>query len=86
MLGRSCSSGSRGGEHNPAHRRWPSGCAHDRPTSRRGRDQRRTSLRVAHLNPGRLPSPAARCQQFIEAGDLRMQEQDHTRDGGEAPG
>ena len=53
---------------------------------RRGRDQRRTSLHVAHLNLGGLPGPAARCQQFIEAVDLRMQEEDHTRGGRKAPG
>ena len=48
---------------------------------RRGSDQLRTSLHVAHLNLGGLPGPAARCQQFIEAVDLRMQEEDHTRWG-----
>ena len=69
---------------DPRYHQWPSACVHDRPTSRRGRDQRRTSLRVAHLNPGRLPGPAACCQQFIDAVDLRVQEEDHTRGGGEA--
>jgi hypothetical protein len=45
----------------PVHRQWPASCGHDRPASRRRSDQRRTFLRFAHFNPGRLPGPAARC-------------------------
>jgi hypothetical protein len=75
---------SPGGEHSPVHRQWPASCGHDRPASRRRSDQRRTFLRFAHFNPGRLPGPAARCQQCIKAADILMREEDHARGGGEA--